>query len=84
MNRRNGPFSKHHLMTKIRGLPTQRQDRIGEVLNVLSDRGWIETIPIPTENRVLYNISDQGRSWYEQLGKKFLEFVHDIHQSDDR
>lgn len=80
-NKSNGPFSKYHLMTKIKGLPAQRQDRISDVLELLIKKGWIVTFPIPSENRILYNISKEGEEWYRRRGiffeKDLLQYIYD-------
>jgi hypothetical protein len=36
-----GPVSKYHMMNRVPGIPSQRQDWISLVLDLLVERGWV-------------------------------------------
>lgn len=68
-----GPVSKYHVMNRIAGLPSQRQDRVSTILDLLVQRGWIATET--AESGEVYKITELGRMEYNKWVMDFLSFV---------
>jgi len=67
-------FTKYELMNKIPDLPSQRQDRISEILNSMMAAGHIEII-LSRPNVTYYKLTEMGKNWYKEYGKEFLKFT---------
>jgi len=66
-------FTKYKLLNKVPNLPAQRQDRISEIINKMLEEKHIEII-FETSNATYYNITEEGKEWYNEFGKKFKKF----------
>ena len=80
MKSHDGPISKYHIITKIRGIKQQRQDKVSEILGILEEHGFIESTKTSSES-TFYNITEKGNNAYYKWVKDFLDFVrfsHDI------
>jgi len=69
-----GPVTKYHVMNRIPGLPSQRQDRVSAILDLLVQRGWL-AMESKQENAPVYRITEQGKLEYNKWAKDFLSFV---------
>jgi DNA-binding PadR family transcriptional regulator len=69
-----GPLTKYHIMNRVPGLATQRQDRVSEILDLLVTRGWIALEKRERGNAV-YRITQEGRDEYQKWIREFLSFV---------
>ena len=69
-----GPITKYHIMNRIPGLATQRQDRVSEILDLLVLRGWISLEKQASANAV-YKITAEGKMEYDKWIRQFLSFV---------
>jgi DNA-binding PadR family transcriptional regulator len=72
-----GPVSKYHIMNRVPGLPSQRQDRVSAILDLLVKRGWISIEP-KEEGGGLYRITELGKSEYGKWVSEFLSFVRKL------
>ncbi len=70
-------FSAYHLMHNIPGLPSQRQDRFNLILESMVENKHIK-ISAKTPNATYYQITEEGRDWYFQLGKKMMKFEESL------
>jgi len=70
------PVSKYHIMTRVR-LPSQRPDRVGSVLDLLVERGWVSLVK--TEHASFYKITEEGEKEYNRWIKDFLEFTRSLY-----
>ena len=66
-------FSKYELMTKVPNLPSQRQDRISEIVEKMIELNHLKIV-YKAPNATYYNITKEGREWYNNLGRKFKKF----------
>jgi len=71
-----GAVTKYHLMNRIPGLPSQRQDRVSAILDLLVQRGWITAQS--NENTVVYIITPAGKLEYDKWAKQFLAWVRTL------
>jgi len=69
-----GPVTKYHVMNRVPGLATQRQDRISEILDLLVLRGWVSFEKLESGNAV-YKITPVGKLEYDKWVREFLSFV---------
>lgn len=69
-----GPLTKYHVMNRVPGLATQRQDRISEILDLLVTRGWI-SLEKEERGNAVYKITPEGRDEYQKWIREFLSFV---------
>ncbi len=69
-----GPVSKYHLMNRVPGLPSQRQDRVSTILDLLVQRGWVSAEP-KGNSALAYKITELGKEEYNKWVKEFLSFV---------
>lgn len=74
MNSLTGAISKYHIITKIPGIKQQRQDRISEILGILEEHGFIESIKTSSES-TFYKITEKGANAYYKWVKDFLNFA---------
>jgi len=70
---RSEGFSKYELMTKVPNLPSQRQDRMSEILEKMVELNHLKIV-FEAPNATYYNITNEGREWYHDLGRKFKTF----------
>jgi len=81
-----GPITKYHVMNRIPGLPSQRQDRVSAVLDLLVQRGWL-SVESRDDGGELYRITEAGKAEYHKWIKEFLAFVKVLrtgqHSSED-
>lgn len=70
-------FTKYELTNKVPNLPTQRQDRISEIIDKMLESKHIEII-FETPNATYYTLTDEGKKWYNEFGKKFKKFIEMI------
>ena len=68
-----GPVSKYHVMNRIPGLPSQRQDRVSSILDLLVQRGWVSAEE--GDSVFAYKITELGKEEYNKWVKEFLSFV---------
>lgn len=61
-------------MNRIPGLPSQRQDRVSAVLDLLVQRGWL-SVESRNDGGELYKITEAGKAEYDKWVKEFLAFV---------
>ncbi len=78
INSFNSPVSKYHILTKIPNIKQQRQDRISDILKVLEENGFIESIK--TTESTFYKSTDKGNEAYVKWVKNFLSFVRSSYQ----
>ena len=71
-----GPVTKYHLMNRVPGLPSQRQDRVSTILELLVQRGWVRAQS--NENAVAYLITPAGKTEYDKWAKQFLAWVRTL------
>ena len=69
-----GSVTKYHVMNRVPGLATQRQDRVSEILDLLVTRGWI-SLEKREGGNVVYRITSEGRDEYQKWIREFLSFV---------
>lgn len=69
-----GPVTKYHVMNRVPSLPTQRQDRVSEILDLLVVRGWV-SLEKQDSGTAVYRITSQGKVEYEKWVREFLSFV---------
>lgn len=74
INSLGGPISKYHILTKVPGIKSQRQDRIAEIMSILEENGLIESIKTSSES-TFYHITDKGANAYSKWVKDFLDFT---------
>lgn len=74
MNSLTGAISKYHIITKIPGIKQQRQDRISEILGILEEHGFIESMKTSSES-TFYKITEKGANAYYKWVKDFLNFA---------
>ena len=72
-NSLTGPISKYHIVTKVPGIKQQRQDRITEILGILEEHGFIESIKTSSEF-TFYKTTEKGDNAYSKWVKDFFEF----------
>lgn len=70
------PISKYHILTKVKGLSTQRPDRIAHIMDALERNGYIKSIKTP--NATFYKVTEDGLRVYYKWAKDFLEFVRSL------
>lgn len=73
---RDTPISKYHILTKVKGLNTQRLDRITNIMNTLEKNGYVKAIK--TSSSTFYQVTDKGLEVYYKWAKDFLEFVRNL------
>jgi hypothetical protein len=73
MNSLTGPISKYHIITKVPGIKQQRQDRIAEILGILEEHAFIESIK--TSEFTFYKATEKGYDAYSKWVKDFLSFA---------
>ena len=73
MNSLTGPISKYHIITKVPGIKQQRQDRITEILGILEEHDFIESIK--TSEFTFYKATEKGYNAYSKWVKDFLSFA---------
>lgn len=73
---RDTPISKYHIISKIKGLSTQRPDRVARIMNILERNGYIRSIKTP--NAIYYQVTSKGLDAYYRWAKDFLEFVRSL------
>ncbi len=66
---RDTPISKYHILTKVKGLSTQRPDRIARIMEMLERNGYIESIKTP--NATFYKVTEEGMEVYYKWAKDF-------------
>jgi len=71
---RLGPVTKYHVMNRVPGLATQRQDRVSEILDLLVTRGWV-LLEKQERGNAVYRITSEGREEYQKWIREFLSFV---------
>lgn len=76
INARETSISKYHILTKVKGLSTQRPDRISRIMEMLEKNGYIKSIKTP--NATFYQVTEKGLRVYYKWAKDFLEFVRSI------
>ena len=76
-----GPVTKYHLMNRVPGLPSQRQDRVSTILDLLVQRKWISEEP--KDDTVAYVITKDGKSEYDKWVKQFLTWVRTLRTFND-
>lgn len=81
INSLNSPLSKYHILTKVPSIKQQRQDRISDILDILEENGFIESIK--TNESTFYRSTDQGNDAYVKWAKNFLSFVRSSYQFKD-
>lgn len=69
-----GPVTKYHVMNRVPGLATQRQDRVSEILDLLVTRGWV-SLQKEEKGNAVYSITQEGRIEYQKWIREFLSFV---------
>jgi DNA-binding PadR family transcriptional regulator len=74
MNSLSGHISKYHIITKVPGIKQQRQDRISEILSILEENGFIESIKTSSEF-TFYRTTEKGNNAYSKWVKDFLDFA---------
>lgn len=74
MNSSTGPISKYHIITKIPRIKQQRQDRITEILSILEEHGFIESVKTSSEF-TFYKTTEKGYDAYSKWVKDFLSFA---------
>lgn len=74
INSSAGPISKYHITTKVPGIKQQRQDRISEILGILEEHGFIESIKTSSES-TFYKTTEKGSNAYSKWVKDFLSFA---------
>jgi hypothetical protein len=73
VNSSAGPISKYHITTKVPGIRQQRQDRISEILGILEEHGFVESIK--TSESTFYKTTEKGVNAYSKWIKDFLSFA---------
>lgn len=73
---RDTPISKYHILTKVKGLSTQRPDRISRIMDTLERNGYIKSVKTP--NAKFYQVTEKGLKVYYKWAKDFLEFVRSL------
>ena len=74
-------FTKYELMTKVLGLPSQRQDRISKVIDKMVEKGHLKVVfDAGPSGPTYYDISDEGRKWYETYGREIRHWLKDIYE----
>jgi DNA-binding PadR family transcriptional regulator len=68
-------------MNRVPGLPSQRQDRVSAILDLLVQRGWVTAES--KDNTVAYIITDAGRTEYDKWVKQFLAWVRTLRTPKD-
>jgi DNA-binding PadR family transcriptional regulator len=71
-----GPVTKYHLMNRVPGIPSQRQDRVSAILDLLVQRGWVTAEA--KDNTVAYLITHAGKTEYDKWVKQFLAWVRTL------
>lgn len=66
------PVTKYHLINHVKGLSTQRSDRITNIINILESNGYIRSIK--TSTTTFYQITEEGIKVYYKWVRDFLEF----------
>jgi len=69
-----GPVTKYHVMNRVPGLPSQRQDRISEILDLLVTRSWV-SLEKQADGSSAYKITAEGKVEYSKWVQEFLSFV---------
>jgi DNA-binding PadR family transcriptional regulator len=69
-----GPVTKYHVMNRVPSLPTQRQDRVSEILDLLVLRGWV-SLERQDGGATGYKITPEGKIEYGKWIRQFLSFV---------
>lgn len=69
-----GPVTKYHVMNRVPGLPTQRQDRVSEIMDLLVLRGWV-SLEKQESGSAVYKITAEGKIEYDKWVREFLSFV---------
>ena len=65
------------LTNKVPNLPAQRQDRISDIVDRMLELDHLEVI-FPAPSATYYNITEEGRKWYANMGKSFQSFIESI------
>ncbi len=76
INARDTPISRYHIITKVKGLSTQRADRVTRIMEMLERNGYIKSIKTP--NATFYQVTERGLNAYYKWAKEFLEFVRSL------
>ena len=76
-----GPVTKYHLMNRVPGLPSQRQDRVSAILDLLVQRGWATAEA--KDDTVAYLITQAGKTEYDKWAKQFLAWVRTLRTPND-
>lgn len=77
---RDAPVSKYRIM-KIKGLSTQRPDRVSRIIELLEKNGYITSIKTPTAT--YYKVSERGLNIYNKWARDFLEFVRELRELNE-
>lgn len=72
-----GPVSKYHIMNHVPDLPSQRQDRVSTILELLVRRGWVST-ESKDDGVMGYRISESGKTEYRKWVSQFLSFARKL------
>jgi DNA-binding PadR family transcriptional regulator len=78
-----GPVTKYHVMNRVPGLATQRQDRVSEILDLLVQRGWV-SLEKQESGIAVYKITAEGRVEYDKWIRQFLSFVRILRTGSHR
>ena len=70
-------FSKYELTNKVPDLPSQRQDRISEIIERMLKFEHLEVV-FEAPSATYYNITEEGRKWYTNWGKRFQRFSESL------
>ena len=74
---RGDPPCTVHSLSAIRGMPTQRDQRIRKLLDALAEKGYVEKHPVG--DRVGYAMSAKGLTWWREH-RQVLGFFGEIRE----
>jgi hypothetical protein len=67
-----------HLSTRVRGLRTQRQERIQALLDGFEIQGFVKAAH--SDRMTIYECTAAGAAWYKGAATKFMEPFLQLHR----